>query len=124
MNYFIISAERFNLSQEENHQRTLTMATRLLHEGADFIACHGVYKGVAERSFMVMDSDLPNGLIERLARAYGQESVLEVRNMEATLMYFDGETRPEHIGRFEPHSGAVSGLDAYTKVGTKVYVVK
>lgn len=124
MDFFIISAERFNLSKEENAQRTMAMVATLLHEGANFIACQGVYKGTAERSFIVVDSGLPIGLIERLAKAYEQESVLEVRSFESSLVYFDGKTKPEYLGRFEPHTGPVSGLDAYTKVGSKVYVVK
>lgn len=125
MDFFIISAERFNLTKEENAQRTLAMAEALLREGLDFIACHGVYKGTAERSFMVMGSGLPTAcFIERLAKKYEQESVLEVRELEATLVYFDGRTKPEHIGRFTPYDGDVSGLDAYTKIGTDVYVVK
>ena len=123
MDFFIISAERFNLSKEENAKRTMAMVATLLHEGADFIACHGVYKGTAERSFMVMDSGLPIGLIEHLAKAYEQESVLEVRELKATLVYFDGETKPEYLGHFVQHDGDVDGLEAYTKIGTGVYVV-
>ena len=125
MDFFIISAERFNLTKEENAQRTVAMAATLLHDGVDFIACHGVYKGTAERSFMVMDTGPQIAcLVERLAKAYEQESVLEVRKLKATLVYFDGKTKPEHLGRFEPHNGSVSDLDAYTQVGSKVYVVK
>ena len=125
MDFFIISAERFNLSQEENTQRTMDMAVTLLHEGVDFIACHGVYKGTAERSFMVMDAGLQTScLIDRLARAYEQESVLEVRELKATLVYFGVKTKPEYLGYFGPHDGDVDGLEAYTKIGSKVYVVK
>ena len=124
MNFFIISAERFNLSREENAQRTVAMVATLLLEGADFLACQGVYKGTEERSFMVMDAGLQTAcLIERLAKTYEQESVLEVRELKATLVYFDGETKPEYIGYFGPHDGDVDGLEAYTKVGTGVYVV-
>ena len=125
MDFFIISAERFHLTKEENAQRTMAMVATLLLEDADFIACQGVYKGTAERSFMVMDAGLKTAcLIARLAKAYKQESVLEVRKLKATLVYFDGKTKPEYLGSFEPHTGAVSDLDAYTKVGSKVYVVK
>lgn len=124
MNFFIISAERFNLSKEENAQRTMAMVATLLHEGADFIACQGVYKGTAERSFMVMDTGLQTAcLVERLAKAYEQESVLEVRELKATLVYFDGRTKPEYLGYFGPHDGDVDGLEAYTKVGPDVFVV-
>lgn len=123
MDFFIISAERFNLSKEENAKRTMAMAATLLHEGADFIACHGVYKGTAERSFMVMDTGLATAcLIELLAQDYEQESVLEVREGKATLVYFD-DTKPEYLGDFGLHNGAVDGLEAYTKVGSKVFVV-
>lgn len=123
MDFFIISAERFNLSKEENAQRTMAMTATLLLEGVDFMACQGVYKGTAERSFMVIDHGLPAGLIERLAKAYEQESVLEVRELKATLVYFDGRTKPEYLGYFGPHRGDVEGLEAYTKIGTDVYVV-
>ena len=124
MDFFIISAERFNLSREENAQRTMAMVATLLHECADFIACHGVYKGTAERSFMVLGAGLQTAcLIERLAKAYEQESVLEVRNLEATLVYFDGETKPEYLGQFTPHDSDVTGLEAYTKIGNDIYVV-
>lgn len=123
MDFFIISAERFNLSKEENAKRTMTMVDTLLHEGVDFIACHGVYKGTAERSFMVMDTGLETAwLIERLAEVFEQESVLEVREMKATLVYFNG-TKPEYLGDFGLHDGDVDGLEAYTKVGSKVFVV-
>lgn len=125
MDFFIISAERFNLTKEENAQRTLDMVATFLREGVDFIACQGVYKGTAERSFMVLDAGPQTAcLIERLAKAYEQESVLKVRKLEATLVYFDGETEPMYLGRFEPYVGDTAGLDAYTKVGSKVYVVK
>ena len=125
MDFFIISAERFNLTKEENAQRTMTMAARLLHDELDFIACHGVYKGTAERSFMVLGGGLQTAcLIERLARAFDQESVLKVRNQESTLVYFDGKTKPEYLGRFEPHDGDVTSLEAYTKIGSDVYVVE
>lgn len=122
MNFFIISAERFNLSKEENAKRTMAMAATLLHEGADFITCHGVYKGTAERSFMVIDHGLPAGLVDRLAKAYEQESVLEVRDLESTLVYFNG-LAPLYLGSFEQHRGPVAGLEAYTRIGNEIYVV-
>ena len=123
MDFFIISAERFNLSKEENHLRTWAMAADLLREGLDFIACQGVYKGTAERSFMVLGTGLPTAcFIERLAKVYEQESVLEVRELKATLVYFDG-TKPEYLGFFGPHDGDVDDLEAYTKVGRAVFVV-
>ena len=124
MDFFIISAERFNLTKEENAQRTLAMVATLLLEGVDFIACHGVYKGTAERSFMVMGTDLQTTcLIDRLARVFDQESVLEVRKLKATLVYFDGKTKPEYLGHFGPYDGDVDGLEAYTKIGPDVFVV-
>lgn len=123
MDFFIISAERFNLTKEENAKRTMTMVDTLLHEGADFIACHGVYKGTAERSFMVMDTGLETScMIVLLAEAFEQESVLEVREMKANLVYFDG-TKPEYLGDFGLHTGDVEGLEAYTKIGSEVFVV-
>ena len=123
MDFFIISAERFNFSNGQNLNRTLTMAAALLREGADFIACHGVYKGTAERSFMVMDAGLQTAcLIERLAKEYEQESVLEVRELRATLVYFDGQA-PLYMGRFEQQQGPVAGLEAYTRIGNEIYVV-
>ena len=123
MDFFIISAERFNLTKEENAQRTMAMVATLLHEGADFIACHGVYKGTAERSFMVMDAGPQTAcLIELLAKDYEQESVLEVRGLESTLVYFNG-LAPLYLGSFEQHSGPVAGLEAYTRIGNEIYVV-
>ncbi len=124
MNFFIISAERFNLSKEENAQRTTDMVATMLLEDAAFLACQGVYKGTAERSFLVMDGGLQTAcLIARLAKEYEQESVLEVREREATLVYFDGETKPEYLGYFGQHDGDVDGLDAYTRIGNEIYVV-
>ena len=123
MDFFIISAERFNLSKEENAQRTVAMAATLLREGVDFIACHGVYKGTAERSFMVIGAGLPTAcLIARLAKAYEQESVLEVREREATLVY-SNDAKSEYLGQFTPHNSDVTGLEAYTKIGNDIYVV-
>lgn len=123
MDFYIISAERFNLSREENAQRTLDMTITFLRAGVDFIACRGVYKGTEERSFMVMNAGLPAGLIESLAKAYEQESVLEVRNLRATLVYFDGKTKPEYLGRFEQHTEEYLP-ESYTKVGSEYYIVK
>lgn len=72
---------------------------------------------------MVMDTGWETAwLIELLGEAFEQESVLQVREQKATLVYFDG-TEPEYLGVFDLYNGDVDGLEAYTKVGSKVFVV-
>lgn len=123
MNFFIISAERFNLSVEDNKARTLGLVKEMLRLGLGFTSVKGVYKGTAEQSFIVYANGLPKGWIMAIMRGLDQESILSVGdNMDANLVYADGSI--ESIGTFQRHYGELDALEAYTLVAGQAWVCK
>jgi hypothetical protein len=74
-----ISAERENLTKEENEQRTQSLIANLDKTGLKYIDCIGCYKGIKEKSFMIKHPLLMGFWLNHfktLARAYNQESIL------------------------------------------------
>lgn len=121
MAFYIISAERFNLSVDDNGARTLGLVKEMLRLGIGFTSVKGVYKGVAEQSFIVDAHGLPEGWIMGAMRGLDQESILSVSDtMDANLVYADG--RIESIGAFQHHDGALDDLEAYTLVAGQAWV--
>lgn len=118
---YIISAELSSLKASENKARTLILVREMLELGLDFVAVKGVYKGVAERSFVVFEHGMPTGWILDTMRKFGQESILAIESdNKATLVYADGSA--ECLGKFQRYEGALDGLDAYAKVADQVWV--
>ncbi len=123
MDFFIISAERFNLSVEDNKARTLGLVKEMLRLGLSFTTVKGVYKGTKEQSFMVFTQGVPDGWMMAAMRGLDQESILAVgANMDANLVYADGSI--ESIGTFQRHDGALDTLEAYTLIEGQVWVCK
>ena len=123
MNFYIISAERFNLSVEDNKARTFDLVKEMLRLGLSFTAVKGVYKGTAEQSFIVFTHDMPEGWIMATMRRLDQESILVVeQDKGASLVYADGNT--EYLGKFQRHDGALDGLEAYTLIAGQAWVCK
>ena len=121
MKFYIISAERFNLSVEDNNVRTFGLIKEMLRLGLSFTAVKGVYKGTAEKSFIVFAHGMPDGWIMATMRGLDQESILAVGdNMDASLVYADGSI--ESIGTFQHHKGALDNLEAYTLVAGQAFV--
>ena len=123
MQFYIVSAERFNLSVEDNKARTLGLVKEMLRLGLSFTAVKGVYKGTAEQSFIVDAHGMPDGWIMATMRGLDQESILAVGdNMDANLVYADGSI--ESIGTFQRHDGALDALEAYTLIAGQAWVCK
>lgn len=121
--HYIISAERYNLSKDENKARSLAFLQELLDLGLTFVSVKGVYKGVEEQSFIVNAHGMPTGWIQRKMRELDQESILVIENdNQATLVYADGAV--VSLGKFQRHRGSVDGLDAYTKIAGNAWVCK
>ena len=123
MQFYIISAERFNLSVEDNNARTLGLVKDMLRLGLGFTAVKGVYKGTAEQSFIVFTHGMPDGWITATMRGLDQESILAVdQDNDASLVYADGDT--EYLGKFQRHDGALDALEAYTLIAGQAWVCK
>ena len=123
MQFYIISAERFNLSVEDNNARTFGLVKEMLRLGLSFTAVKGVYKGTAEQSFIVFAHGMPDGWIMATMRGLDQESILAVEHGgDASLVYADGGT--EHLGKFQRHDGALDALEAYTLIAGQAWVCK
>lgn len=121
--HYIISAERYNLTVEENKARTLAFVQEMLDLGLTFVAVQGVYKGTSEQSFIVNAHGMPTGWIRRKMRELDQESILVIeKDNSATLVYADGAA--ESLGKFQRHRGSLDGLDAYTKIAGNAWVCK
>ena len=123
MQFYIISAERFNKSVEDNNARTFDLVKEMLRLGLSFTAVKGVYKGTGEQSFIVFTRGMPDGWIMATMRGLDQESILAVGdNMDANLVYADGSI--ESIGTFQRHDGALDDLEAYTLIAGQAWVCK
>lgn len=121
MQFYIISAERFNLSVEDNKARTLGLVKDMLELGLSFTAVQGVYKGTAEQSFIVFAHGVPDGWMMAKMRELDQESILAVEvGNGANLVYADGGT--EYIGKFQRHKGALDDREAYTLIADQAWV--
>lgn len=114
--FALFSAYLTSLDSVENERRTQFLAQQLTAAEVDWSNVTGAYKGSHEVSFLAL---LPNGddsyafrTVERLCRAYGQESLLYVDGQrQATLYYLDGRVEP--IGVFH----AVTEVDALERDG-------
>jgi hypothetical protein len=100
--FLVISAERPEYSAPVNEWRTSSLRSQLESRDLQFAAVDGVYKGTAERSFVVFlpveNRDYVRSMLLGLGRRWGQESVLHVdANRGAELVYLD-DRAPEELG--------------------------
>lgn len=118
----ILSAERVEHDRRENRRRTRKLEKRLLSNNFNIMPALGMYKGVSERSIVVLTKHFEEML--DVAGDYQQESILVVNeHNSASLIYHDG--RSENLGTFvEIPLADIEGLDAYTIVNCRAYTVK
>lgn len=109
--FVIITSDRADLGEQLNAARRDTFEHQLTQRNLDFKRVSGVYRGVAEVSYVVLldhDGDEHNAL--RLARHYGQETALHVDSNRAASMLF---LRPEVGG---PDVGQTESLGMWAAV--------
>lgn len=113
MRTYILSAELSTLNQTVNTTRTELLEHLLRLKGFKFKRILGCYKGSQEVSFMVQDLDHKNAI--ELAKVFNQESILELNNNKALLLYTTGAKH--ELGEFTriPAEEAVL-LDAYSVI--------
>lgn len=116
---YIFSAER--VGAKDNDLRTKELLYLLQDSGVPFAFCTGVYKGNQEVSFLVEGYRWREDIL-RLARLYGQESVLEIHpDGGADLVFLDGSPA-KPIGTIR-EVASVYGHDSATLVNDRCYVV-
>lgn len=84
--------------------------------GLSYKEVEGSYKGIKERSFIIIDEGIDEAIIEELAQSYKQESYLKVvtENRDALLVFTNGGYS-EPIGNFTAVSkDEALSADAYT----------
>ena len=101
---YIFSAASTACGNAENKARHKMLRGQLRGYGLAIAECDGQYNGVNERSILVIDekpvSLSTRGTVMRLARAWGQESILEVdANRSARLVFTNGNSA-ESLGKF------------------------
>lgn len=122
----ILSGELSSLSSKENVRRTELLNDMLVELNFSFNSALGVYKGVAESSFVVLINDSAD--LETLKnfafKSFNQESILhQDTNQEAFLIYQNGTM--ERLGRLEQISkDEAESLISYTEMDGKYYTAK
>lgn len=120
--FAIVSAERSNLTAEENAHRTRALSRLLLTAGIPHMPCHGVWEGKAEVSFVVWEGF--DGQHLDVARAvalqFNQDAFItaEPEFFTATLHNgSDGEVLSRSTGfkLFGSHEQLPRGTQGYTE---------
>ena len=130
----VLSAERAELSDGENRDRTRQLFKSLEHAGAAFMPVEGRYEGMHESGFVViLNAAFSLSHAIELAERYNQDSVRHLRaadhagRRDATLIRLEGGGAAlTNIGKWRavPESEALRH-DAYTKdLRGYYYVVK
>lgn len=129
--FVIISAESAQWG-DLNEQRTDLLRRQLEGQGHSPVAVEGCYKGTKERAWLVFLDDDPQGAkfdhLVKLARRYGQESILHVDgNRLARLVYVgndsDRRTWEEDIGKWTQVAYEYARVcDAYSVILGRAYV--
>ncbi len=125
--FVILSAYRPNYTAEANEERHASALAHLERYGA--IAAMGCYKGTREQSIIVpfqVAVDVPYDMAMRVARRYGQESVLRVeRDARAYLVYDPSRTeREEFLGTWTEYDAPQARTyGAWTELAGQFFVV-
>lgn len=129
--FTILSASRSELTPELNAERSAMLERQLAARDLSFKRVEGSYKGTRETSFLVLTpDDNAESAVTRLARRYGQESVLHVdANRYAVLLFLTPDMGGPDVAsisgvgfwRSAAQSEAES-LEAYTRDGTDYYI--
>lgn len=118
--YIVISGEVSTEPALQNIQNTAEMEFQLQVDGFNFKRGIGRFRGSQESIFMVPVSTYRDvNYLRRMAREYGQESILEIKQGHGWLLNTDGSE--EYIGTvFE----ATGSEESYTQVGSKLFTVR
>lgn len=124
---YILSGARDGDTPAQAIARTRALRAEFDALGYASAECHGMYKGKAEPSIMIVDAAPGSNDTERdvlgLARKYRQESVLAVDAMRHASLVFIGDGRRVALGPFRNVSrDAALQRDAYTTRAGQYYV--
>lgn len=126
--FYILSGALAGDDEHDALAKTDTLAAYFETHNLAAMRVNGVYKNVAEPAVLVMQTQKSRGddferAVLRMARQYGQESVLHVTpERNAALIYCDGERR-EPLGRFrEVDETEALRHDAYTEYCGRFWV--
>ena len=116
----MLSAERGNLSPEENARRTANLQQSLELLADDIIPQQGVYGGTKEQSFVVsVKSQEQADKIRDIAfRVLDQDSVIQIDGGKAELRYRDGKKEVGNVSDLEVDPAAT---DNYSTLGGMKY---
>ena len=124
--FFILSASSDACGDAENKARHKMLRRQLRDAGLAIAECTGCYAGDLEQSILVLD-EWPatlstRGIVMRLARAWGQESILEVdANRSARLSFTNGNSA-ESLGIFTAvRPEYAKGCEAWTRRAGQYY---
>jgi len=110
----MISAERSNLSPQENAKRTATLRQELQSMGGVVQESDSKYGGVREKGFVFSISSSKLNRVKSLADKYNQDSVIVIQNGKAELRYKDGR---KEYGNVSEASERVGADDNYSSIG-------
>lgn len=118
--YIIISAEKSTERALENIQRSAELEAILEEQGYNFKRAVGSYRGIRETSYLVPVTKYTEvEELRLLAKQFGQESILEIKQGHGWLLFTDGTE--EYLGSTVEATGKE---DAYTQVGSRLFTFK
>ncbi|MCI0561561.1 MAG: hypothetical protein MN733_23990 [Nitrososphaera sp.] len=125
-NLVLLSAERSDLSDNQNAQRTQALLHTLIALGFDYQEAEGQYEGWVEKPFAVrlyapIEDDLVK--LKRIAfNVFLQDSILLVDTQDkASLLYNNG--REQDLGNWVEIPGSRHDED-WTRIGLRTFTVK
>ena len=113
-------------NDELNRVRHNICLVSLENAGAKPIELKGYYKGLVEKSILVLDSPELRKIVLNLATYFDQESILLLDQDRNAALLFLGDNSQQEIGRFIPVSkDKIDNLDAwvYNPTTKKYYSV-
>ena len=127
-NKVFVSAHLSNRTAEANSLNHAKAMDMLRREGINYVVVEGVYKKVAQLSFMLYadsHADHEDNLLVAvsLAQLFKQESYLEVHNDDAAVLHYTGGSS-EKLGKFtEVDKDTASKNNCYTHLNGRYFVV-
>ncbi|MCI0564675.1 MAG: hypothetical protein MN733_39915 [Nitrososphaera sp.] len=132
-NLVLLSAERSDVSDNQNAQRAQALLHTLIALGFDYQEAEGQYEGKEEKSFAVklyppIEEELDK--LKRIAfNVFLQDSILVVDTQDrASLLYNDGHS-DVYFGNWTELTGhqvvdAAAKKEDFTRIGLRTFVVK
>lgn len=123
--FVVFSAERADMSEMANRDRTALLAGALTRFGIDWQRVEGSYNGKRETSFLVFtyEGSPFADRIEELARKYGQEFILYVDAQRLAYLLMLNEQRTIEVGTWREIPATEAHYhNSWTHVEDKYYV--